>query len=336
MTKKVKITVAVSVLLVLFAVCGYVFRKPLSLWMFDVFFSESVAEQLESTYRPIEDRPQPEPQPIEEDETLKPFSVLLLGIDQRIHDKGRSDTIIYSVIRPEDHRVLLISIPRDSFVEIVGRNTHDKINHAYAFGGAKMSVETVERLLDAPVEHYAAINFQGLVQLIDYLGGLHLELEHDLINRDPAHEKLEVRAGKELYSGEEVLGFLRYREIGGDIGRTQRHQQFLYALLEKMKSAGLVTKMSEMMEVLGNHFQTSMRPEQIIDLGKMAVEWDVFQFTGHTLLGKGKMIDGVWYYELDEQDLADIQSLIRRWLDPETRAPGLQLPVRDTEGSGGS
>lgn len=334
MNKKVKITVAVSVLLVMFAVSGYVFRKPISLWMFDVFFSESVAEQLETTYQPIEDRPQQEPQPADEDEKLKPFSVLLLGIDQRSNDKGRSDTIIYSVIRPEDHRVLLISIPRDSYVEIVGRKAHDKINHAYAFGGAKMSAETVEQLLDAPVEHYAAINFQGLVQLIDYLGGLPLELEQDLINRDPNHEKLEVRAGKELYSGEEVLGFLRYREIGGDIGRTQRHQQFLYALMEKMKSAGLVTKMPEMIEVLGDHFQTSMRPEMIIELGKMAVEWDVMQITGHTLLGKGKTIGGIWYYEIDDQELADIQSLIRRWLDPKTRAPGLQLPVRETETNG--
>lgn len=321
MKPKVRTLVIVSAVIVLCGIGGYVFRKPLALWMFDLFYSKSVAKQLENTYQPIEGRE--EEAPTEKPKIQEPFSVLLLGIDQRGKEVGRSDTIIYSVVRPEDHRILMISIPRDAYVELVGRGEKDKITHAYAFGGAKMSIDTVEQLLDAPIHHYGAINFRGFVEMVDLLGGLKLNLDGDLINRDPSHERLEVRAGKELYTGEEALGFVRYREgPGGDYARTQRHQELMYALMDKVEEAGNITKIPEMVAVLGDHFQTSMRPEYMMELAKMFVEWDVKQISGYTLKGAGARLgkQNLWYHLLNEQDLEDVKQLISRWLDPETRA----------------
>jgi polyisoprenyl-teichoic acid--peptidoglycan teichoic acid transferase len=80
-------------------------------------------------------------------EQKDPFSVLMLGVDERPGDRGRSDTIIVLTINPEMNSVKMLSIPRDTRTEIVGRGTQDKINHAYAFGGVEMSMDTVEDFL---------------------------------------------------------------------------------------------------------------------------------------------------------------------------------------------
>ncbi len=79
-----------------------------------------------------------------------PFSVLLLGVDEREGDAGRSDTIVAMTVNPTEQSTKMVNIPRDTYTTIVGRNTKDKINHAYAFGGTTMAVASVESLLDIP------------------------------------------------------------------------------------------------------------------------------------------------------------------------------------------
>src|SRR3954462_10782757 len=83
----------------------------------------------------------------------QPFSVLLLGVDQRKGDKGRSDTMIVLTVNPKLNSVKMLSIPRDTRTEIIGKGKEDKINHAYAFGGVEMSMNTVENFLDIPIDY---------------------------------------------------------------------------------------------------------------------------------------------------------------------------------------
>ena len=92
----------------------------------------------------------------------QPFSVLVLGVDETESDGGRSDTLIVMTVNPNLKSTTMVSIPRDTYTDIVGKNFKDKINHAYAFGGIKMSLETVEKLLDIPLDYVVQVNMESL------------------------------------------------------------------------------------------------------------------------------------------------------------------------------
>ena len=101
-----------------------------------------------------------------------PFSVLVLGVDEREGDSGRSDTMIVLTVNPNQNSIKMLSIPRDTRTEIVGHGTTDKINHAYAFGREEMSIATVEHLLDIPIDYYVKVNMEGFQDIVDAVGGI--------------------------------------------------------------------------------------------------------------------------------------------------------------------
>src|SRR3954468_14217784 len=101
-----------------------------------------------------------------------PFSVLMLGVDEREGDSGRSDTMIVLTVNPNNNSVKMLSIPRDTRTEIIGKGTEDKINHAYAFGGIPMALDTVENFLDIPIDYYVQINMEGFKDIVDAVGGV--------------------------------------------------------------------------------------------------------------------------------------------------------------------
>ncbi|SDX00057.1 LCP family protein [Paenibacillus sp. CF384] len=322
---------AVLVIVVLAGTVGYFNRNALAMWGFDVFLSGKVKDELENSYQPLDGH-----EPVKTTyKPEEPFSMLLLGVDQRDKEVGRSDTMIYTVIRPKDGAILMVSIPRDTYVDIVGKTTksgnqwEDKITHAYAFGGAKMSVETVERLFNNTIDHYATINFTGFREVIDAMGGIALPITEDLVNDDPDHEKFVVKAGKELYNGTEALNFVRFREdAGGDTSRAGRHQQFLNAIMTKASHVQQWTKIPELISIMGENFTTDLTPQHMIDLAKSMLQSDNRTIYSHTLKGNGhrKVNHGAWYYFADEEDLAATQQLIKAWLDPAKTKAELPLP----------
>ncbi len=100
----------------------------------------------------------------------EPLNILLLGVDQRGNDKGRSDALMVLTLKPEKDEMQIVSIPRDTRTLIVGEGYEDKINHAYAFGGADMSVQTVENFLGIELDYFVRINMEGLKELVDVVG----------------------------------------------------------------------------------------------------------------------------------------------------------------------
>jgi LCP family protein required for cell wall assembly len=229
----------------------------------------------------------------------------------------------------------MISIPRDTYTEIVGKETksgrpwEDKITHAYAFGGAKMSVETVEKLFGEPVDHYATINFTGFRDVIDAMGGIPLPITKDLVNDDPDHEKFVVKAGQPVYNGQDALNYVRYREdAGGDMNRTVRHQVFLNAIMNKAAQVGQWSKIPEMMDIMGDNFSTDLTPQHMIDLAKSMLQTDNRTIYSHTLKGEGRRISagGAWYFFADEEDVAKAKGWIEAWLDPAKNKEELPLP----------
>lgn len=304
---------------------GFFFRKQIAVLAFDMFLSGHVEETLENSYKPIEGK----------EEVIRkvtePFSVLLLGIDARGNEVGRSDTIIYSVVRPEDNKVLLLSIPRDTYTEIIGKGFETKLNHAYAYGQAKMSMDSVENLLKHKVDHYATINFEGLKDVVDALDGVELPIKEDIVNKDPNHEKFRIEANKPIYNGQEALYFVRYRE-DSDMNRTMRHRIFLNAVMHRAIEMDKIGRIPELIQIMGDNFSTDIRPKFMIDLAKtMFTQSDTPQMSSYMLHGDGKMMSNVWYYMVDEEDMGYVQTLLDNWLDPNTKKADLMEP-REVKG----
>lgn len=170
---------------------------------------------------------------LEEKTVIKkePFSVLMLGVDERKDDSGRSDTMIVITVNPEKQTMKMLSIPRDTRTEIIGHDTVDKINHAYAFGGVPMAVDTVENFLNIPIDYYVFINMEGFLQIIDTLGGVTINNDMDL-----TFDEYHFPEGEITLDGNEALIFsrIRYEDPRGDFGRQIRQRQIIEAVMKKL------------------------------------------------------------------------------------------------------
>lgn len=329
MKKRKKTIYASLIILVLLAGGALLFQDNLKVLAFDMFLSDRVEQTLESqSYVPLEGKSnetkvKPEPIVSKSD----PFSMLLLGSDQRANEPARSDTLMYAVMRPEDRKLLLISIPRDTYTEIIGykNNPKDKINHAFAFGGQQMTIDTVENLLGHEVEYYATINFNGLKDAVDAIDGVPLPIKKDIVNKGRDHEKFTIVGGKDSYSGEEALNYVRYRE-DSDYNRTKRQQVFIDVVAKKMLSLSQINKIPDLLDIMGENFKTDMEPSMIVDMAKKLMIGKDMDISSFTIMGEGTRINGIYYDIPNEEDLEEAGKLIDNWLNASTPVQQLIEP----------
>lgn len=234
----------------------------------------------------------------------KPFNLLVLGVDERENDVGRSDAIMMLAVNPQKRSVLMFNIPRDTRTEIVGRGTADKINHAYAFGGVNMSVDTVEQFLDVPVDYYVKVNMEGLERIIDILGGVTVDnpFEFDF-------EGTDYKKGPIDMNGHEALMYsrMRYDDPKGDIGRNDRQQLVLSALIEKGKSISNLTKVNSLLEAVKDNVKTNLTKDDMMDIvTKYRTEID--SVDKDEVQGSGKKINGIYYYMVDDAEKTRIRT----------------------------
>ena len=234
---------------------------------------------------------------------VEPFSVLLLGIDERANDSGRTDTMIVATVNPDLGTIKMLSIPRDSRVEIVGNGTVEKINHAYTRGGVAMSIDTVENLLSIPIDYYVAVNMEGFLSVIDEVGGIEVMNDMDL-----AHGSYSFPQGEIKLSGEEALIYsrIRYGDPRGDFGRQMRQKLILEALLKEAKDPEILFQIGDILDVLGDNIRMNFTASELKNFAglykKLNSQIDIMQFEN----GVGQRIDKYWYYILDEQEVSDI------------------------------
>lgn len=233
----------------------------------------------------------------------KPFNLLVLGVDERENDIGRSDAIMMLAVNPEKRSILMFNIPRDTRTEIVGRGTVDKINHAYAFGGVNMSVNTVEQFLDVPVDYYVKVNMEGLERIIDILGGVTVNnpFEFDF-------EGTDYKKGLIDMNGHEALMYsrMRYDDPKGDIGRNDRQQLVLSALIEKGKSISNLTKVNSLLDAVKDNVKTNLTKDDMMDIvTKYRTEID--SVDKDEVQGSGKKINGIYYYMVDDAEKTRIR-----------------------------
>jgi LCP family protein required for cell wall assembly len=168
-----------------------------------------------------------------------PVTFLLVGSDTRAEvapgelPDGRSDAIMIARFTADRTRAQVVSIPRDSWVDIPGRGKN-KINAAYAFGGPTLLIQTVEQLTGVRIDHYAAIDFEGLIQVTDDLGGVDVAVAETTVNG-----QYTFSAGVNHLDGDQARWYLGQRHglPGGDFDRVRRQQQYLQAMFGKLFSS---------------------------------------------------------------------------------------------------
>ncbi|QDH22961.1 LCP family protein [Saccharibacillus brassicae] len=241
----------------------------------------------------------------------QPFNLLVLGVDERENDIGRSDAIMMLAVNPKKHSVLMFNIPRDTRTEIVGRGKVDKINHAYAFGGVKMAVDTVEHFLDVPVDYYVKVNMEGLEQIIDILGGVTVDNPFAF-----DFEGTEYAEGPIGMNGHEALMYarMRYDDPKGDLGRNDRQQRVLSALIEKGKNISNLTKVNSVLGAVKDHVKTNLTKDDMMEI-VTRYRTEIGTVDKDEVQGEGRRIDGIYYYLVDEAEQTRIRAELNGQLD---------------------
>jgi LCP family protein required for cell wall assembly len=223
-------------------------------------------------------------------------NILVLGVDERPDDIGRSDTMFVVSVDTKNQDVDIVSIPRDTRVKIPGLG-YDKINHAYAEGKYKLSQRAAEALLGVPLQHYLIIDFNGFKRIIDALGGVTIDVEKRMYYEDPYDNLvIDLRPGVQKLNGEDAIGYVRYRDQDGDIGRIQRQQKFMKAVVQQVVQPSTITRLPSLVKELSGAVRTSMSTSEMINLAKVLNDARKQGFEGHMVPGKPAYINEISYW----------------------------------------
>ncbi|MGZ9583856.1 LCP family glycopolymer transferase [Paenibacillus marinisediminis] len=241
---------------------------------------------------------------------LKPISLLVMGVDESEHDKGRADTLMLITINPQQQKVLMTSIPRDTRVKIAGKDKIDKINHSYAFGGTAMAVETVEDFLGVPIQYYVKTNMEGFTRIVDKFGGVKVnnEFRFDL-------DGFVFEQGEQVLNGQEALAYVRMRkeDPNGDLGRTMRQQDVLVSLFESVKDISNIAELPGVLDIMKQVVKTNLTWDEMKTLF-MEYKPQHYSFIHESIHGEGQMIDHIYYLKVDQEEIERVHQQIAEQL----------------------
>lgn len=258
----------------------------------------------------------------EVDVTKEPFAVYISGIDTygQISSVSRSDVNMVMVMNPETKQVLLISIPRDYYVQLHGtKGSKDKITHAGIYG-IDMSINTIEDLLDTDINYYIKVNFTSVIDIVDALGGLDVYSEYSFIS----YSGFNFKKGYNKVNGEQALDFVRTRKafIDGDRQRGKNQQALIESIIRKATDKSIITKYNSLLSAVDGKYQTNMSTKKITSLIKMQLEdmssWNI---TSYSLTGKDSTNYTYTYNQLlyvmepDQESVQEAINLIKKVLD---------------------
>ena len=276
-----------------------------------------LSHSIEKTYESVERTQGERTKPVDLDKQ-ESFSVLLMGIDTgdlgRV-DQGRSDTMMVAIVSPEDKQTTIVSIPRDTYVDIVGRDTKDKINHAYAFGGAAMAMATVQKYVDIPIDHYVSINMKGLKELVDAVSGI--EVNTDLTFSQDGYD---FTIGKITLNGDQALSYsrMRYEDPNGDYGRQERQRKIVEGVAKKVLSLNGVSNYQSVLNALESNMKTDMSFDE---MKKIALDYrEAFgTIKQDQLQGEGFMQDNISYQKVSDQELDRVKKELKDQMNLENK-----------------
>ena len=233
-------------------------------------------------------------------------TVMIMGVDERADDVGRSDTLMIATLDPHTDHAALLSIPRDTRVKIKGRG-YDKINAAYAYGGERLAETTVETFLGIDIDHYIIVNTNSFVRLVDAIGGIDINVEKRMYYEDPWDDNgglvIDIYPGIQHMDGEKAVTYVRYRDEEGDIGRVRRQQEFMAACMDKLTSPSIIPKIPAIISELMDAVKTDLSFRQILGLAGALKDAQHNGLDMEMVPGKPLYIDGVSYWIPDVEML---------------------------------
>jgi LCP family protein required for cell wall assembly len=199
-------------------------------------------------------------------------NILLLGSDQRPHDGGfRTDTMVLLTLNPEAGTANLTSYPRDLYVYIPGW-TVQRLNTAFQHGGFSTLADTFEYNFGVRPDHYALINFWSFVEVIDSLGGIDVNVAQSMTDQRTGHGYYTVPAGVVHMDGELALWYARLRMSSSDFERTQRQQEVLRGIFDKLLSLNALTRAPQLFDIYQDNVTTDLKLNAIRPLLPLAAQ----------------------------------------------------------------
>lgn len=236
-----------------------------------------------------------------EEDQFRDFNILVLGVDGREGLNDRTDTIMLASLDGKKKQGRLLSIPRDTRVKIKGG--WDKINAAYAYGGLKLTKKTVADFLGVNIDRYVIINFNGLINMVDEVGGIDVDVP---VRMYKPLEGIDLQPGLQHLDGKQVLAYARFRGTrDGDIDRARRQQEVLKLLAQKVLTTYNPTRLAGLIEIAGKEVETDLSFKEMVALARLASPIMENGLVTEVLPGNNKMIDNIWYWEPDLTKLAD-------------------------------
>ncbi|GAA0423861.1 transcription antiterminator LytR [Virgibacillus salarius] len=292
----------------LFWVGGIILALILVVGVFSIYVWNKLGDTVETMHNPLNRDNDPDRKKELESifKDTKSVNILLLGVDERDGDKGRSDTMILLSLNPKNNSMKMLSIPRDTYVTIPGKGK-DKINHAYAFGDVELSVQTVEENFDLPVHYYARVNMEGFEQGVDAIGGV-------TITNDTAFSQggIQFPAGEIQLNGKEALSYIRMRKNDprGDLGRNERQRAVIMAAINKGASFSSITKVGEILNILGDNVKTNLNMDAMQTLFS-DYRGTRKNISSMEISGNGQRINNTWYYVVPDSEFNRITTEIK-------------------------
>ncbi|MGG2092732.1 LytR family transcriptional regulator [Bacillus sp. S13(2024)] len=295
---------------VLFSILGVLGVIVIATGVYTYRVYSSVSKTLSEVHKPLERDKNGNLSETKKIDKSEPISILLLGVDEGEDDKGRSDSLIVITLNPEMKSMKTLSIPRDTYTEIVGKDKKDKINHAYAFGGVDMSVATVENFLNIPINYYIEVNMEGFKDIVDAVGGV--DVNNDLeFSLDGSY----FTKGNIHLSGNEALAYTRMRKEDphGDFGRQMRQRQVMKAVILKGANFSSLASYGDVLEAIQKNVKTNLTQNQMFNIQKDYKE--CLQNTEEIQIsGDGHLQDQIWYYFVPEQERQNVSNKLKEHL----------------------
>jgi polyisoprenyl-teichoic acid--peptidoglycan teichoic acid transferase len=245
-----------------------------------------------------------------------PISILIVGIDEREGDNGRTDSMMVLTVNPEMKSTKILSIPRDTRTELIDpedpeNSSRDKINHAYAFGGIEMSIATVENFLNIPIDYYVEINMEGFKDVVDAVNGIDVDNQYAF-----ELDGITLEEGPQHLDGTETLAYARMRKEDprGDIGRGERQREVISKIIQKGKSLSTLTNYDDILDALENNIKTNLTLNEIIDM-QSAYRPAADMIDKLEIEGEGGFVGEVWYYMVEDETRQSLSDQLRSHLN---------------------
>ncbi|MDW8726428.1 LCP family protein [Streptococcus suis] len=261
-------------------------------------------------------------------DATEPLTILLMGVDMDQATRGgdweggRSDSMILVTVNPKTKETNMMSLTRDIMVEIAeasgeSSGTVEKLNHSYSYGQAPMAIATIEKMMDINIDRYIEINMDGLVELVDAVGGIEvnntLGFPISISEHEPAYTSI-VQPGKQLVNGDQALVYarMRYDDPEGDIGRQRRQREVITAIIKKLLQLDGLTQYKKILTAISNNMRTNIEISPATIPSLLGYKDSVSKLNSYQLRGVDQMVDEIYYQLPTSTHLLEMQNVLKK------------------------